>query len=231
MTYNNFLHEYRSQTCNISNVVSMNDEHATKLFKQCSKHGYILIGTDTEHISEMIAILKQGNYSYMPVYARFIKYEDMFHQMFDYERAIIIFNCHHGYNIHQEGNADTLKGLFELGKSLAEQFSQDFFLYQEPEKALRCMDKDGNECTIGGIWGNMDSQNFNEFTHPYWVAFRDRFASRKTVKGAPDRLWMKMFSRQMKIADAFVGCYINPAPGCYSERVTRAGTKEIFLSR
>ena len=88
MIYNNFLHEYRSHTCNIANMVSMNDEHATKLFKQYSEYGYILIGTDTEHISEMINILKQGNYSYMPVYARFIKYEDMFHQMFDYERAI-----------------------------------------------------------------------------------------------------------------------------------------------
>lgn len=231
MTYNNFLHEYRSQTCNISNVVSMNDEHATKLFKQCSKHGYILIGTDTEHISKMINILKQSNYSYMPVYARFIKYEDMFHQVFDYERALIIFNYHHGYNIHQEGNADTLKGLFELGKSLVEQFSQDFFLYQDPEQPLLCLYKDGNPCSLYGLLGNMDSQNFNEFTHPFWVAFRDRFASRKAAKGAPDRLWMKMLSRQMEIADAFVGCYINPAPACYSERVTRAGTKEIFLSR
>lgn len=231
MTYNNFLHEYRSQTCNRSNVVSMNDEHAIELFKQYSEYGYILIGTDTEHISEMINILKQGNYSYMPVYARFIKYTDLFRQVFDYERAIIIFNYHHGYNIHQAGNAETLKGLFELGKSLTTQFHQEFFLYQDPEKPLRCLDKEGNLCTLYGLWGNRDSQNFNEFTNPFWVAFRDRFALRIEVKGAPDRLWMKMFSRQMNIANAFVGCYINPAPACYSERVTRAGTKEIFLSR
>ena len=35
----------------------------------------------------------------------------------------------------------------------------------------------------------------------------------------------------LKAMFPFLQCYINPSPACYSERVVRAGTKEIFLSR
>ncbi|MBO5817929.1 MAG: hypothetical protein J6R26_08405 [Paludibacteraceae bacterium] len=220
MSYYNFLHEYRPYALNNHGMLSMNDEQAKHAFKQYAEYGYVIIATKC--MSEMIDLLKQGKYSYMPVYAKFSN-------NYRYEKAIIIFNCHCGYNIHQAGDAETLQGLLELGKSLAIQFHQEFFLFQEPQKALRCVDREGNEHHLEDTLGNMESPDFNEFTKPYWIALKGRLASKIKVIGlSEDQLRMRKVRRLEDIAKTFVGCYINPAPASDRERVIRVGAKEIF---
>ena len=203
-------------------MLSINDEQAKQVFEQHAEYGYIIIATKS--MSEMVGILKQGKYSYMPVYAKFSN-------TLRYEKAIIIFNYHCGHTVHQAGDAATLQGLLELGKCLATQFYQDFFLYQEPQKALRCVDRDGNEYDLEDNLGNMDSSDFNEFTKPYWVALKDRLASKiKRIGLSADQLRMQKLRRRGEIASTFVGCYINPAPTSNIERDSRKGAKEIFPS-
>ena len=201
-------------------MLSINDEQVMQVFKQYAEYGYIIVATKC--MSEMVGILKQGKYSYMPVYAKFTDYQR-------YEKAIIIFNYHRGHTIQQAGDAATLQGLLELGKHLAKQFHQDFFLYQEPQKALRCVNRDGNEYDLEDNLGNMDSSDFNEFTQPYWVALKDRLASKiKRIGLSEDQLRMQKLRRREEIANTFQGCYINPAPTSHIERDNRIGAKEIF---
>lgn len=218
MSYYNFLHEYRPCTGNDAGMVSMDDEQAMQVFKQYAEYGYIIVSTKS--VSEIVNLLKQGKFSYMPVYAK-IKNK--------WEKAMIIFNYHCGYDIQQAGDTETLKELLELGKTLTEQYHQDFFLYQEPGQALRCLHSDGSDHHFECDWGNPDSPDFNEFTKRYWVALQDRLGTKiKHIGISEEECRSIRLHCQQEIANKFVGCYINPAPVSDTERVNRTRAKEIF---
>jgi hypothetical protein len=248
MTYNNFLHEYRPGIEYHANLRNINDVSVQQVFDKYSKFGYIIISPsasvaelrldpldaelsakkndlNASRIREMIEILKKNRYSYMPVYARFVERADIFHEEHTYERALIIFNYHYGYNIHEAGNAETLKGLVELGLHLAEQFNQAFFLYQEPGLSMQYIYSDGTRQTYLSL---CDKTDFNELTQQYWVDLRDRLTGNDTRKNLTSQGILRTVCRQFEIEKRYAGCYVNPAPSGISQRRGRSASKEIF---
>lgn len=253
MTYKNFLHEYRPGIEYHANLRNINNAEVSSVFNKYSKYGYIIISPsactaefgldlmDSEYsskrneinaarIREMIGILKKNRYSYMPVYARFVEKADIFHEEHTYERAVIIFNYHTGRNvklgcdINQPGDAESLKGLVELGQELAEQFNQKCFLYQEPGQPMQYVYRNGNICDafVG------DETNFNELTQRYWVELRDRLTGGGTLTRGFSRLSPRNICRLFEIEQKYAGCYVNPAPSGVSQRRGRSANKEIF---
>ncbi len=253
MTYNNFLHEYRPGIEYHANLRNINDVQVQHVFDKYSKFGYIIISpsasvaelrlyaSDAElsakkndlnasRIREVIEILKKNRYSYMPVYARFVERADIFHEEHTYERAVIIFNYHTGRNvklgcdINQPGDAESLKGLVELGQELAEQFNQKCFLYQEPGQPMQYVYRNGNICDafVG------DETNFNWVTRQYWVELRDRLTGGGIPTEGFSRLAPRNICRLFEIEKKYAGCYVNPAPSGISQRRGRSANKEIF---
>lgn len=248
MTYNNFLHEYRLGIEYHAHLRNINDVQVQHVFDKYSKYGYIIISPsasvaelrldlldaelsakkndlNASRIREMIEILKKNRYSYMPVYARFVERADIFHEEHTYERALIIFNYHYGYNIHEAGNAETLKGLVELGLHLAEQFNQAFFLYQEPGLSMQYIYSDGTRQAYLSL---CDKTDFNGLTQQYWVDLRDRLTGNDTRKNLTSQGILRTVCRQFEIEKRYAGCYVNPAPSGISQRRGRSASKEIF---
>ena len=112
----NFLKEYRKDTVNNAELVSINEINAKTLISRHSKDGYIVIspcrGADdfkgiinpnqssneqlaainNKRINEMIAIIKNSGYSYTPVYGGFIENLGTDKETNVYERSFVIYN-------------------------------------------------------------------------------------------------------------------------------------------
>ena len=146
----------------------------------------------------------------MPVYARFIKDADIYHEEHVYVKAIVIFNYNHGHD---------LKNLLNFGIELAKQFHQREFLYKAPHQQLQAIDQNGNlidkSCLEDIISGRLITSYFAKlYNH--------------MLGGEPPEFISQNYGFR-KILSSFAGCYANPAPLGISERQCRIAHKEIFI--
>ena len=201
----NFLSDFSPTTCNGAPLVSITDNRAKTLFDKYSTYGFIIIGygnNDFDKIKEMISTVKSQKYSYMPIYGSFNENLGEERETQTFEKSFVIFN----YDNKQHCEVGKFSELFDFAIDLTQQFNQDSFLYCEPNKNLKYVKTDGT--TIAEY---KTDAPFNDLTKEYWTDLHQN-------------------KHQPPTQSTFTGCYINPAPQCYSERHVRYLTGEIFIS-
>lgn len=201
----NFLSDNYPHTFNNAPLVSITNNRAKTLFDKYSTCGFIVIGygnSDFDKIKEMISTVKSRKYSYMPIYGSFNENLGEERETQTFEKSFVIFN----YNNKQHCEVGKFSELFDFAMELAQQFNQDSFLYCEPKKTPKYVKTDG---AIIAEYENCIA--FNDLTKEYWTDLHQN-------------------RHQPPTQSTFTGCYINPAPQCYSERHVRYLTGEIFIS-
>jgi hypothetical protein len=201
----NFLSDFSPATCNGAPLANINENRTKQLLDRYSCYGFIVIGygnSDFDKIKEIISTVKSQKYSYMPIYGSFNENLGEERETQTFEKSLVIFN----YNNKQHCEVGKFSELFDFAIELAQQFNQDSFLYCEPNKNLKYVKTDGT--TIAEY--ETDTP-FNDLTKEYWTDLHQN-------------------SHQQPTQSTFTGCYINPAPQCYSERHVRYLTGEIFIS-
>lgn len=204
-THKNFVSDFSPATCNGAPLVNINENKAKQKLDRYSGYGFIVISygnSDFDRIKEMISTIKSRKYSYMPIYGSFSENIGEENEIQTFEKSFVIFN----YNNKLHCEVGKFSELFDFAMELAQQFNQDSFLYCEPEKNPKYVKTDG---TI--IAEYETDAPFNDLTKDYWT---DLHKNR----------------HQQPTQSTFTGCYINPAPQCYSERHVRYLTGEIFVS-
>ena len=201
----NFVSDFSSATCNRAPLVNINENRAKQKLDRYSCYGFIVIGygdSDFDRIKEMISTVKSQKYSYMPIYGSFNENLAEERETQTFEKSFVIFN----YNNKQHCEVGKFSELFDFAIELAQRFEQDSFLCCEPEKNPKYVKTDG---TIITEYENGTA--FNDLTKEYWIDLHRNRCGELTQS-------------------TFTGCYINPAPQCYSERHVRYLKGEIFIS-
>ncbi len=204
-TNKNFLSDNYPHTFNNAPLVSITDNRAKTLFDKYSTYGFIVIGcgdSDFDKIRELISTIRSRKYSYMPIYGSFNENLGEERDTQTFEESFVIFN----YDNKQHCEVGEFSKLIQFAIDLAQQFNQDSFLYYEPNKNLKYVKTDG---TI--IAEYETDTTFNDLTKEYWTDLHQN-------------------RHQPPTQSTFTGCYINPAPQCYSERHVRYLKGEIFIS-
>lgn len=227
----NFLKEYRKDTFNKANLVSINEINAKTLISRHSYSGYIVIspcrgGDDfkdninpnqssaeqiaainNKRINEMINIIKKSGYSYTPVYGGFVENLGSYNEANVYERSFVI------YNHDKNGKVGDFKNLYNLGISLAKKFNQDSFLCQAPNDNPKYITQNGN---VDMEFDN-NKLSFNDVSQEY---FTDLHKNTDKYKDASNRTPTRF---------SYTECYINPSPQCLSESHVRHMNNEVTL--
>ena len=132
--FNNFLVDYRF-TFNNASLVSMGEERVKNLFERCSKARFIVLeGLSREQICEIIEILKDTKFSFMPIYRKL----DSGGETPLFERSVVVFNYNSRSSTLVEG---TKKDLFAFGQELVKQFDKERFWFGAENESLRCFDR------------------------------------------------------------------------------------------
>ena len=227
----NFLKEYRKDTVNNAELVSINEINAKTLISRHSKDGYIVIspcrGADdfkdiinpnqssneqlaainNKRIKEIIAIIKNSGYSYTPVYGGFIENLGTDKETNVYERSFVI------YNHDKNGNVGDFKQLYGLGIQLAKKFNQDSFLCQAPNENPKYITQNGNV----DVEFDNNKLAFNDISQEY---FTDLHKNTDKFKNADKRTPTRF---------SYTECFINPSPQCLSESHARRINNEVTL--
>ena len=204
-TNKNFLSDFSPATCNGAPLVNINENRAKQKLDRYSGYGFIVISygnSDFDRIKEMISTIKSRKYSYMPIYGSFSENIGEENEIQTFEKSFVIFN----YNNKKQVKTDDFSELLDFAMELAQRFEQDSFLCCGPEKNPKYVKTDG---TIIAEYEN--GIVFNDLTKEYWIDLHKNRCGELTQS-------------------IFTGCYINPAPQCYSERHVRYLTGEIFVS-
>lgn len=227
----NFLNEcYSESTFNNADLVSLNEVNARSLIDRHSKDGYVIVspcrsgidfGLDpsneaqrnklnqinNERIKKMVSLIQSSKYSYTPTYGGFIENQGSENEEVVHERSFVI------YNYDKKGNIGDFNELKEFALELGKKFNQDSVLVKAPDGKPEYLKPDGSlDISFSG------DVSFNDVQQQFFTDLH------KNTQGK-----MKDGSRPTRFS--FVECYINPAPQCYSERVSRAYRGEVFLSR
>ena len=205
ITHKNFLSDFSPATCNRAPLVNINENRAKQKLDRYSGYGFIVISygnSDFDRIKEMISTIKSRKYSYMPIYGSFRENIGEENETQTFEKSFVIFN----YNNKKQVKTDEFSELLDFAIDLAQRFGQNSFLCYEPNKNLKYAKTDGT--TIAEY--ETDTP-FNDLTKEYWTDLHQN-------------------RHQQPTQSTFIGCYINPAPQCYSERHVRYLTGEIFIS-
>lgn len=204
-TNKNFLSDFSPATCNRAPLVNINENRTKQKLDRYSSYGFIVISygnSDFDRIKEMISTIKSRKYSYMPIYGSFSENIGEQNETQTFEKSLIIFN----YNNKQHCEVGEFSKLIQFAIDLTQQFNQDSFLYCEPNKNLKYVKTDGT------IIAEYETDTpFNDLTKEYWTDLHQN-------------------QHQPPTQSTFTGCYINPAPQCYSERHVRYLKGEIFIS-
>lgn len=227
----NFLTEcYSEKTSNKADLVSLNEVNAKSLIDRHTADGYVIIspcrgGADfgldpndptqkeklayinNQRVKELIGILKQTDFSYTPTYGGFIENQGTPNEENVYERSFVV------YNHHKDGSVGDFEELRQFALDMAKKYNQDSVLIQEPNGKPQYVKQDGE--VDFGFDGDVA---FNDLSQEY---FTDLYKNSHKTMG--DGSKPTRFS--------FLESYINPAPQCYGERVSRAKMGEIFLTR
>ena len=227
----NFLNEcYSEKTNNRADLVSLNEVNARSLIDRHTADGYVIISpcrggadfgldpndprqkemlADINHkrVKEFVNILKQTDFSYTPVYGGFIENKGKENEENVYERSFVV------YNHHKDGSVGDFEELRQFALDMARKYNQDSVLIQEPNGKPQYVKQDGE--VDFGFDGDIA---FNDLSQEYFTDLHKN--SHKTMgdDSSPTRF-------------SFLESYINPAPQCYGERVSRARNGEIFLTR
>ena len=148
-TFNNFLADYRF-TFNKVPLVSMEEERVKNLFERCSKAGFIVLeGLSREQICEIIEILKETKFSFMPIYRKL----DSGGETPLFERSVVVFNYNSCGSTLVEG---TKKDFFAFGQRLVQQFDKESFWIGAENESLHCFEREGKEigCEDKGLFFN-----------------------------------------------------------------------------
>ena len=227
----NFLNEcYSVKTNNKGDLVSLNEVNARSLIDRHTADGYVIISpcrggadfgldpndprqrerlADINHkrVKEFVDILKQTDFSYTPVYGGFIENKGKENEENVYERSFVV------YNHHKDGSVGDFGELRQFALDMARKYNQDSVLIQEPNGKPQYVKQNGE--VDFGFDGDIA---FNDLSQEYFTDLHKN--SHKTMgdDSSPTRF-------------SFLESYINPAPQCYGERVSRARNGEIFLTR
>ena len=227
----NFLNEcYSEKTNNKGDLVSLNEVNARSLIDRHTADGYVIIspcrggadfgldpndprqkemlaGINHKRVKEFVDILKQTDFSYTPVYGGFIENKGKENEENVYERSFVV------YNHHKDGSVGDFEELRQFALDMARKYNQDSVLIQEPNGKPQYVKQDGE--VDFGFDGDIA---FNDLSQEYFTDLHKN--SHKTMgdDSSPTRF-------------SFLESYINPAPQCYGERVSRARNGEIFLTR
>lgn len=227
----NFLNEcYSEKTSNKGDIVSLNEVNARSLIDRHTADGYVIISpcrggadfgldpndprqrerlADINHkrVKEFVDILKQTDFSYTPVYCGFIENKGKENEENVYERSFVV------YNHHKDGSVGDFGELRQFALDMARKYNQDSVLIQEPNGKPQYVKQNGE--VDFGFDGDIA---FNDLSQEYFTDLHKN--SHKTMgdDSSPTRF-------------SFLESYINPAPQCYGERVSRARNGEIFLTR
>lgn len=226
----NFLAEcYSEKTSNKANLVSLNEVNAKSLIDRHSKDGYVIIspcrgGADfgldpsnpqekeqlahinNERIKELVNILKQSDFSYTPTYGGFIENQGEDNEENVYERSFVV------YNHHKDGSVGDFKELYDFALEMAKKYNQDSVLVKAPNGKPEYVKQDGE--VDFGFDGDVA---FNDAQQTYFTDLHKNTDKYDMKNRKPTRF-------------SFLECYINPAPQCYGERISRARNGEIFLN-
>lgn len=231
MAIKNFLNEcYSEKTNNKGDLVSLNEVNARSLIDRHTADGYVIISpcrggadfgldpndprqrerlADINHkrVKEFVDILKQTDFSYTPVYGGFIENKGKENEENVYERSFVV------YNHHKDGSVGDFGELRQFALDMARKYNQDSVLIQEPNGKPQYVKQNGE--VDFGFDGDIA---FNDLSQEYFTDLHKN--SHKTMgdDSSPTRF-------------SFLESYINPAPQCYGERVSRARNGEIFLTR
>jgi hypothetical protein len=227
----NFLGEcYSEKTSNKANLVSLNEVNAKTLIDRHSKDGYVIIspcrgGADfgldpsnpedkeklahinNERIKDLVNILKQSDFSYTPTYGGFIENQGTPDEENVYERSFVV------YNHHKDGSVGDFKELYDFALAMAKKYNQDSVLIKAPNGNPEYVKQDGE--VDFGFDGNVA---FNDAQQAYFTDLHKNTDKYDMTNRKPTRF-------------SFLESYINPAPQCYGERISRARNGEIFLSK
>ena len=228
----NFLAEcYSPKTNNKADLVSLNEVNAKSLIDRHTKDGYVIIspcrgyadfGLDSSNpqdkeklahinnkrIKELVGILKSTDFSYTPTYGGFIENQGTDDEENVYERSFVV------YNHHKDGSVGDFGELYDFALDMAKKYNQDSVLVQAPNDNPKYIKQDGEEDF--GFDGDIA---FNDLSQEY---FTDLHKNTHKFGDISDRKPTRF---------SFLESYINPAPQCYGERISRARNGEIFLSK
>ena len=227
----NFLNEcYSEKTGNKGDLVSLNEVNARSLIDRHSADGYVIISpcrggddfgldpndprqremlADINHkrVKEFVDILKRTDFSYTPTYGGFIENQGTPNEENVYERSFVV------YNHHKDGSVGDFNELYQFALDMARKYNQDSVLIQAPNGKPQYVKQNGEvDFAFDG------DVAFNDLSQEYFTDLHKN--SHKTMgdDSSPTRF-------------SFLESYINPAPQCYGERVSRARNGEIFLTR
>lgn len=226
---NNFLNEYRGNTNNNGNIVSINENNIKRIIATHSDNGYIVIspcrggadfGIDPEksqkeydklayinknRVKEIINDIKQSGFSYTPTYGGFKENLGTDQETDVYERSFII------YNKDKRGNNRDFNDLYNFGMEMCRKYNQDSFLVQAPGEKPKYIKQDGTvdyEFSGGKV--------FNDISQEYFTDLH-----KNTHKNGD-------ISNRRPTRFSFTEAYVNPKPQCYSERHVRWANGEVF---
>lgn len=227
----NFLNEcYNEKTSNKADLVSINEVNAKSMLDRHTADGYVIIspcrgGADfgldpkdpkqkqklaeinNQRIKELVSILKQSDFSYTPTYGGFIENKGTDDEENVYERSFVV------YNHHKDGSVGDFEELRKFALDMAKKYNQDSVLIKAPKSNPQYVKQDGE--VDFGFDGDVA---FNDLSQEYFTDLHKN--SHKTMRDGskPTRF-------------SFLESYINPAPQCYGERISRAKNGEIFLTK
>ena len=227
----NFLTEcYSEKTNNKADLVSLNETNAKRLIDRHTEDGYVIIspcrgGADfgldpkdpkqkqkladinNKRVKELVDILKKTDFSYTPTYGGFIENKGKPDEENVYERSFVV------YNHHKDGSVGDFEELRKFALDMAKKYNQDSVLIKAPNSNPQYVKQDGE--IDFGFDGDVA---FNDLSQEYFTDLHKN--SHKTMRDGskPTRF-------------SFLESYINPAPQCYGERISRARMGEIFLSK
>lgn len=226
---NNFLKEYRDNTYNHGNIVSINENDIKRIISTHSENGYIVIspcrgGSDfginpqkNQHeydklaqinknrVKSMIEDIKQSGFSYTPTYGGFKENLGTDQETTVYERSFIV------YNKDKRGNNCDFNELFNFGIEMCHKYNQDSFLVQAAGENPKYIKQDGSvDFEFSG------EKVFNDISQEYFTDLhKNTHKSGDIFNRKPTRF-------------SFTEAYVNPKPQCYSERHVRWINGEVF---
>lgn len=227
----NFLNEcYSEKTGNKGDLVSLNEVNARSLIDRHSADGYVIISpcrgggdfgldpndprqremlADINHkrVKEFVDILKRTDFSYTPTYGGFIENQGTPNEENVYERSFVV------YNHHKDGSVGDFNELYQFALDMARKYNQDSVLIQAPNGKPQYVKQNGE--VDFGFDGDIA---FNDLSQEYFTDLHKNTHKTMGDDSSPTRF-------------SFLESYINPAPQCYGERVSRARNGEIFLTR
>ena len=226
---NNFLKDYRDNTNNNGNMVSINEDDIKRIISTHSDNGYIVISpcrcgsylginpqiNQNEHdksaqihknrIGSIIEDIKQSGFSYTPTYGGFKENLGTDQETTAYECSFIV------YNKDKRGNNCDFDKLFTFGIEMCRKYNQESFLAQAPGENPRNIKQDGSvdhEFSGGKV--------FNDISQEYFTDLHKNTHNNGDV------------SNRESTRFSFTEAFVNPKPQCYSERHVRWLDGEVF---